>query len=269
MALVPCIAVSTGFILLTCILCETLRKVVSATIPNGLAKSALLEAIAGAELCGTGFELIIIADNYGWQVYAVYLFLLTIWFGQAWDRGVEGEDAAACPYLHFERAVERTMSPLEVAIRTVGATIGGIVVFKYIQILWGLEVAETHIGRPHGHAFDKCSADLQVTVLTGAVIEGVATLLCRLTSKYLGDLNPKYAAQIDSFVGTSLVVAAFDLSGGYYNPVLATGLKYGCKGHTNVEFLIVYWIGASLGALASIYVYPMLKNALGIKTKED
>ena len=58
------------------------------------------------------------------------MFLLTIWFGQAWDRGVEGEDAAACPYLHFERAVEGTMSLVDVIIRTVGATIGGIVVFK-------------------------------------------------------------------------------------------------------------------------------------------
>jgi len=268
MALVPCIAVSTAFVLLTCFLAEALRKLVSAYVPKGLAKSALLEAIAGAELCGTGFELIIIADHYGWQVYAVYLFLLTIWFGTVWDRGVEGEDAAACPYLHFERVVEKTMSPLEMAIRTVGATIGGIAVFKYIQILWSLEVAETHIGRSHGHAFEKCSADLQVPVLTGAVIEGVATLLCRLTSKYLGDLAPKYASAIDSFVGTSLVIAAFDLSGGYYNPVLATGLKAGCKGHTNVEFLIVYWVGASLGALASIYIYPLLKNALGIKEKE-
>ena len=97
----------------------------------------------------------------------------------------------------------------------------------------------------------------------------MATLLCRLTSKYLGDLAPKYASAIDSFVATSLVVAAFDLSGGYYNPVLATGLKMGCKGHTNIEFLIVYWIGASLGAIASIFVYPLLKNALGIKAKED
>ena len=43
---------------------------------------------------------------------------------------MEGEDAAACPYLHFERVVEKTMTPLEVAVRTVGATIGGIAVFK-------------------------------------------------------------------------------------------------------------------------------------------
>ena len=56
---VPCIAVSTAYVLLTCFLAEALRKLVSAYVPNGLAKSAVLEAIAGAELCGAGFELII------------------------------------------------------------------------------------------------------------------------------------------------------------------------------------------------------------------
>ena len=58
-ALVPCIVVSTLYVVLTCALCEALRKAVEAAVPNGLAKTALLEAIAGAELCGAGFELII------------------------------------------------------------------------------------------------------------------------------------------------------------------------------------------------------------------
>ena len=34
---------------------------------------------------------------------------------------------------------------------------------RYIQILWALEFAETHVGRPHAHAFDICSADLTVS----------------------------------------------------------------------------------------------------------
>merc|ERR1712038_234331 len=89
-------------------------------------------------------------------------------------------------------------------------------------------------------------------------------MLCRLTSKLLSDGEPQFAAAIDSFVATALVVAAFDHSGGYYNPVLATGLKFGCKGHTNVEHVIVYWIGASLGAIASIVVYPLLRGVLGV-----
>jgi len=256
--LVPCIVVSTLYVLLTCVLCEALRRVVEATVPIGLAKTALLEAIAGAELCGCGFELIIIADNYGVFAYSIFLFALTIWWGQVWG------DATACPYFHFESLIEGSMQPLEVAVRTLAEVFGGIAIFKYIQLLWTIEFAETHVGRSHSHAFDICSADLQVPVLYGAIIEGVATLLCRLTTRYLGDLEPKYASAIDSFVATALVVAAFDYSGGYYNPVLATGLKLGCRGHSHLEFFIVYWIGSSLGALASIYLYPPFKN-LAIK----
>jgi len=57
--LVPCIAVSTFYVVLTCVLAESLRKLVHAFAPNGLAKTALLEVVAAAELCGCGFELII------------------------------------------------------------------------------------------------------------------------------------------------------------------------------------------------------------------
>ena len=62
---------------------------------------------------------------------------------------------------------------------------------------------------------------------------------------------------------------AFSTSGGYFNPVLATGLKFGCKGHTNIEHGIVYWIGSSLGAVSSVYVYPVIRNAIGIKPKTE
>ena len=61
----------------------------------------------------------------------------------------------------------------------------------------------------------------------------------------------------------------FNYSGGYYNPVLATGLKMGCRGHSHVEFGLVYWLAASIGAIASIYVYPVLKNSFGIKAKTE
>lgn len=44
-------------------------------------------------------------------------------------------------------------------------------------------------------------------MMYGAVIEGVATCVCRLSSKALGELNPRFATAIDSFIGTSLVVA--------------------------------------------------------------
>ena len=62
MALVPCIAISTGYILLVMFLCEMARKVV-APLNDGLVKTALNEAIAAADLCGVCFELIISKSN--------------------------------------------------------------------------------------------------------------------------------------------------------------------------------------------------------------
>jgi len=137
--------------------------------------------------------------------------------------------------------------------------------------------------------------------LAGAFIEGIATLLCRLASKTLAEKEPKYTSILDSFIGTSLVVAgnmkfhslkifrhpvtwmllvlislfyfeAFNYSGGYFNPVLSTSLKWGCSGHTDFEHVIVYWIGACAGSLLSvpIFKHPLIRNLLlGEKTKEE
>lgn len=137
--------------------------------------------------------------------------------------------------------------------------------------------------------------------LAGALVEGVATLLCRLASKTLSEKNPKFTSALDSFVGTSLVVAgkefkrliwfrhhhiawltivlmslfyfeAFNYSGGYFNPVLSTSLKWGCSGNTDIEHIVVYWIGACGGALLSVpaFKHPLVRNLLlGEKLKDE
>ena len=77
-----------------------------------------------------------------------------------------------------------------------------------IQVLWSLEIAETHVGRSHSAVYNVisniqganfedmnmqvCSADLTVPVLHGAIIEGVATLICRLGSRLVALKEPQY-----------------------------------------------------------------------------
>uniref|UniRef100_A0A1L8DF20 Aquaporin n=1 Tax=Nyssomyia neivai TaxID=330878 RepID=A0A1L8DF20_9DIPT len=243
----PALLVSTGYMGISCALAQTARKVTSRMVHEGLVQELFFEAIAAAELCACCFELIIVADNFGVATYAIFLFLLTIWWSQVWG------DASACPYTHMEDMVEGKTSPRNVALKTWAQLMGGCCVFRFVQVLWWLELASTHEGR----AFAECTADLQVNPYLGAIIEGIATLLCRLASKSLGELGPKHATLIDSFIGTSLVVAAFNLSGGYFNPVLATALKWGCSGHTNIEHIIVYWIGACAGAVLSVPLFKL------------
>jgi len=258
MALIPCIAVSVGYIVLINFLGEAARRLIAPLNP-GLVKTAVNEAIAAAELCGCGFELIIIADNYGLAAYGLGLFLLTIWWSQHWG------DATACPYNHFEECVQGNMSRQETLVRTVAQVVGGVAIFRLIHVLWALEITETHVGRSHSAIYNVCTADLTVPVLHGAVIECVATWACRIGSRLVTLKEPQYATAVDSFISTSMVCLAFSTSGGYLNPVLATGLKFGCRGHTPMEFTIVYWLGSSLGALSSIYTWPHVEEALAIK----
>ncbi|XP_047535223.1 aquaporin-11 isoform X3 [Vanessa atalanta] len=241
------LVVSTLFILLTSLLAHCARRLVQKTIKEPFIRLLLEEAIAAAELCGCCFELIIVADNFGVATYAIYLFALTIWWSLNWG------DATACPYTHIEDIIEGRGDIRKAFIKTWAELAGGILVFKYVQMYWALEISETHKNK----AFEDCTADLQVPALYGAIVEGVATCLCRLASRSLSDLNPRYSTAIDSFIGTSLVVAAFDYSGGYFNPVLATSLKAGCEGHTLMEHAMVYWLGACAGSVLSVYLYKL------------
>ncbi|TGZ49299.1 Aquaporin [Temnothorax longispinosus] len=110
-----------------------------------------------------------------------------------------------------------------------------------------------------------------VSAITGALVECVATCMCRVVSRVLGDLNPRFSTIIDAFVGTFLVVAAFNYTGGYFNPALATSLKYGCLGTSSLEHVIVYWIGACIGSIASLRVYrmPFVQNFVQLQESTD
>jgi len=240
--------VSTGFIFLTCVLTAILRRGVNKITPPGLQRLLLLEFVTAMELCGCCFELCVVADNYGILMYSVYLFSLTIWWSGEWGL------AAGCPYIHIENVLMGSDGIINAILKILAEIAGGILVFKYVAFVWNLELSDYHVGK----AQEDCTSDVQVTVLMGAVIEGVATCCCRVVSMLLSDVEPQYGSAIDSFIATSMVVAAFNYSGGYFNPVLATSLKYGCKGNTFTEHVCVYWVGATLGSAFACLIYNHL-----------
>ena len=43
--------------------------------------------------------------------------------------------------------------------------------------------------------------------MTGALIEGAATFLCRIVSRMISEIEPRFGGAIDALVGTSLVLA--------------------------------------------------------------
>ncbi|KAJ8949772.1 hypothetical protein NQ318_019001 [Aromia moschata] len=261
------LVVSTAYIILTLLLASWSRKLVKSIFGDGdsLLRQILLEFIATLELCAACFELIIIADNWGVGAYAFFLFLLTLWWSSHW------EDATACPYSTMEEILEGAKSLKTAFFIVASQVLAALVTFRYVQILWALELVETHRGK----AFEECTADLQVDMIAGAIIEGVATCICRLTSRILSETDTKFGSILDAFFATMMVVAAFNFSGGYFNPALATSLKLGCEGNTFVEHMVVYWLGATVGSIISVFIFRLrpiqnyIKKARTIKEKEE
>lgn len=68
------------------------------------------------------------------------------------------------------------------------------------------------------------------------------------------------------------MISAFNYSGGYFNPALATGLKLGCAGHSTTQFGLVYWLGPIAGAVASVFLYrgPFVQGLVRkLSSKQD
>ncbi|CAH1107266.1 unnamed protein product [Psylliodes chrysocephalus] len=241
--------ISIIYIAITLALSAIFRKIVKLIFGDSqrITKYLLLEFIATVELCAACYELIIVADNWGVSTYAIFLFLLTVWWGTQW------EDASACPYCPIEEVLEGSKN-MKTAILTIASQlVGALITFKYVQVLWSLELVETHIDK----AYEDCTADLQVDMSVGAVIEAIATCLCRLVSRFLSETDAAFGSYFDAFFGTMMVVAAFNFSGGYFNPALATSLKLGCDGNTLLEHVIVYWFGAIFGSILAVFIYKI------------
>ncbi|KAK9505313.1 hypothetical protein O3M35_009397 [Rhynocoris fuscipes] len=192
------LVVSTAYICLTSLIAWWARKLVDRIcLKISVRKILLLEAVATWEMCAACFELIIVADNYGVSTYALYLFLLTIWWSKNWG------DATACPYTHIEEYVEGKTWISHVFAKILCQLIGGLLTYRYVLFLWSLEVSSTHRGR----AYEACTADLQVSAIMGAIIEGCATCICRVLSRALAEIQTKFGTELEAFIGTSLVVA--------------------------------------------------------------
>ncbi|CAH2011025.1 unnamed protein product [Acanthoscelides obtectus] len=206
--------ISTAYIILTLLLAAISRKVVKLIFGDSesLVKQILLEFIATLELCAACFELIIVADNWGVGAYALYLFLLTIWWSLKW------EDASACPYAPLEQVFEGSKNVKTALLIVISQVLAALVTFRYVQVLWALELTETHQGK----AYEDCTADLQVDMITGAIIEAVATCLCRLVSRTLSETEARLSTVFDAFFGTAMVVLGKTyvitvIRGGFHN----------------------------------------------------
>eukprot|EP00092_Neocalanus_flemingeri_P000312 GFUD01000334.1.p1 GENE.GFUD01000334.1~~GFUD01000334.1.p1 ORF type:complete len:305 (-),score=94.85 GFUD01000334.1:104-1018(-) len=263
-----CLLISTLILALTAITTSALRSVVRYSFPPTLSAHCLLDLLCGLELCVCGFELGVILDIYDVPLYSFFLWTVLVWQAISWG------DATANPYSHLLRWQAGTQPAVQAVVRVAAGAAGALSSYMMLAPLWKYELSHFHQGRADRSATGSCGDDLQVSMISGTLVELLGTLLCFLSGFLLSDLpqlktKPLLITCLDNAVGVALVIAAFDLTGGYFNPALALGIKLGCGRGGHLQHMAVYWLGPCVGAIMAAPLYNGAKAVFAPENARD
>ena len=136
--------------------------------------------------------------------------------------------------------------------------------------IWDLGLTKMHVSRSYWTSYGVCYAWLAVPPWIGFVFEFIGSLLCNVFSSIIFDfelipkLNIHKRILLSSSVTTTLVLISFHKTGGFFQPLLAFIRTFGCVGAlqevTILDHIIVYWIGATLGAIIAMFFVRLVKK---------
>lgn len=93
-------------------------------------------------------------------------------------------------------------------------------------------------------------------MIHAALIEGLGNTISTLSYILIEQHAPEVIqGPCKAYVNTTMIVAAYDYTGGYFNPTLASCMKFGCSGESFLEHIVVYWISPVLGTLLAAWIY--------------
>jgi hypothetical protein len=247
--------------------CELLYRLILTNVIPGLFRSLALDFISGGEAVVVSWELITVFHQYGQPLWALLSYLAMS--AKLYRYRAE---TAACPYTHLQSLLRGWLSPRDAAARILAQFIGARVFFSWQGRVWDWGLATVHRGRSYWMAYGRCTAWLDVSNQLGFLVELGGGLLCGVAGLLIFDweLCPKVSVHRRIAASTSvtliLVLAAFHKTGGFFQPLLAFARTFGCVGALRpvslLDHVLVYWAGASLGAVLSLYIAPPLKRLL-------
>ena len=263
----PGVVVSIVLILVTMISCEILYRLILKNVIPGLFRSIVLDFLSGGEAVVVSWELITVFHQYGQPLWALLSYFAMT--AKLYRYRVE---VIACPYTHLQSLLRGWITPREASARILAQFVGAEVFFSWQARIWDWGLTRVHLGRSYWMAYGRCAAWLDVPNVVGFCWEFGGGLVCGVAGILIFDWELFPVASIHKRIAASTsitllaVLAAFHKTGGFFQPLLAFGRTFGCVGVLRpvslVDHLLVYWLGASLGAVVSMYVAPPIKRLL-------
>ena len=213
------------------------------------------------------WELITIFHQYGQPLWVLtaYTAMVVKLYRYRWE-------ATACPYSHLLSVLRGLISCRHAAARVLAQFTGGSVAYRWLGFIWDIGLTPIHVSRSYWTSYGTCQSWLSVPVslgfmfeFTGSLLSGVFTTLI-FDYELLTRLSVHSRIFLSSAVTMLLVVISFHHTGGFFQPLLAFARTFGCIGVLRevsiLDHIIVYWLGATLGAIVAMYLAQLLKKII-------
>ena len=242
---------------------DFLRGVIRRNLPQTSLVSKLgTDFLVCLEQCLIGFEGATILQHHGEFPWSVVCFLSTVYQLYRWTDAV-----LPAPYMHLADWIADKKSLFEVILRSVVLQISAVCTYRLMKLIWSYEFLEIHVGRPE--LIDNCEfpwTDIAPEISFASEFAGTFVLFIVpgliMDNPTLANNDPIYGNLLIAATVLGTVYSAFGVSGGFYNPMLASALFYGCSGQSFLRHVGVYWVGSTLGAVAAVKIYPPIKEYL-------
>lgn len=260
------VLISLGVILTVLVAGDITRRVARKTFKNPTVRNLALDALLSIETVAVGFEMGVINELYGVYFWLGGIFLNCLYQSFRWS-GLQ----PPIPYMHLCDYLDGTQTLVAVLLRTLVMASAGIATHRYLVTpLWHLELSGPHIGRSVLTSSPACRVPWAqaVSVAKSFWVELVGTLFLTVGPNLAVDnptLQNNEPRLINVLISAMVVVAVWagmDMSGGFYSPMLASAVFGGCHGHSLTEHFVIYWVGATLGAVVGHLVYPTIKSVI-------
>ena len=263
----PGIVVSTLIIIINIVLCKVLLNICRHNIIHGIFKGCIMDFVSAGEATIVSWELITIFHQYGLPLWTLCAFSC-----MSVKTYLYSVDCISCPYSHINSYLRKFVSGKEMILRIISQFVGGSVFFHWQSYVWNLGLTDIHVGRAYWMSYGRCASWLSVPTWVGFAFELIGSFLCNISTVLIFDfsiapsINVYPRIFLSSTVTVSLVLASFYYTGGFFQPLLAFARTYGCVGAVRevsvLDHIIVYWLGATLGAITAMYSGPYLKNCI-------
>nr|DBA32377.1 TPA: hypothetical protein GDO54_000175 [Pyxicephalus adspersus] len=230
---------SAALVACTVLLCEFLRWVLHRSVPAGFGLQLALEVVSTIQLCCCTWEMNLLCTKGDIELWLVLLliYLLTLLHCLTF------QGATCNPCGSVIQWLQGLVPGLQTILKVVGQFVGAGLSWVLMPYLWSLRLSPLH------QQDKECESPLHVYPLSGALVEMTCALSLYLLLHPLPRVSAPLQPHMVALTITGIAYAGGHLTGAMFNPVLAFAVVFFCRGHTFLQYIIVYWIGPFIGEI--------------------